>query len=112
MADAFRAGPQPVIGPRLADIEAARSLTQQTRIARREGVRIDVRPGDGVWVLRFNQKNLELPETADTLAEYIAQTGEFVISEAPQDLGPSEMLSCIQNLVREGALRVVRVDPA
>ncbi len=112
MVDAFRAGGQPLIGPRLADIEAARGLSQQTRIARREGVRIDVRPGDGVWVLRFNQKRLELPETADTLVQFIASTGEFVIREAPQDLGPAGVLSCIQNLVREGALRVVRADPA
>ncbi len=112
MVDAQKAGAQPLIGPRLTDIEAARRLTPQSRIARRDGVRIEVRPGERMWVLRFNQKTLEWPETADTLAQFVASAEEFVISDAPQDLGPAGVASCIESLVREGAFRVLQAEPS
>lgn len=106
----LRAGAQPLIGPRLRDIEAARILTPQTRLTRREGVRIDVRREEELWVLRFNQKKIDWPETAENLARFVATTPEFALSEAPNDLGESGVATCLGNLIREGALRVVRAE--
>lgn len=99
-------GVQPTVGPRLADIEASRDLRPESVVRRRPGVRLAIDPRNDVTHVRFNQKKVELPATADTLARFIAATPEFALREAPRDLGEAGVKAVVTNLIREGALEV------
>lgn len=104
-----RTGKAPV-GGRLLDLEVAEQLSPETRLVRRQGVRLQVEVEPDLTRLRFAGKAIELPAAAEALARHVAERPTFRVAEAPAALGVEGNRSVLRHLVREGALRAVS-DP-
>ncbi|MGZ5403272.1 MAG: cupin domain-containing protein [Nocardioides sp.] len=98
----------PLLAGGLGDVLAVRDLTDLTRLRRRRGKPMVLRPRDERVVILLGDRTLDVPARLLPALEQVRDHGEL----APADLAahldePSRLVLC-RRLVREGLLEVVR----
>jgi ribosomal protein L16 Arg81 hydroxylase len=109
-ADRFATSRPPILEGRLADLNGLQQIDAHTPLRRRRGIIQRLEPQGETVMLRFEGKNITMPDYVAPALQFISAHDAFTADDLPPGLDLAGRLVLVRRLVKEGFLTVVRGD--